>query len=102
MSGKNLTVIAKIVAKPDTIETVKQELLALVAPSRTDEGCVNYDLHQSIDDPAVFVFHENWTSKAMLESHLQTPHLSAFAAKAGGLLAQPLEIIQCEMIGEPA
>ena len=62
-------------AKPGKESQVRQELLSLVAPSRKDAGCLNYDLHQALDNPALFLFHENWTSKAHLDRHLQKPEL---------------------------
>jgi quinol monooxygenase YgiN len=70
-----LTVVAVVTAKPNSIEEVKAELNALVEPTLKEDGCINYDLHQSIEDPALFVFHENWTSEAHLDTHLQTDHI---------------------------
>ena len=83
MNAKSLTVIAQIKAKPGKESHVRQELLSLVAPSRKDAGCLNYDLHQALDNPALFLFHENWTSKAHLDAHLQKPDLQAVAGPGG-------------------
>ena len=78
---------------------VRQELLSLVAPSRKDAGCLNYDLHQALDNPALFLFHENWTSKAHLDQHLQKPDLQAVLARVGQLVAEPPQITLWEKIG---
>ena len=99
MNTKSLTVIAQIKAKPGKESSVRQELLSLVAPSRKDAGCLNYDLHQALDDPALFLFHENWTSKAQLDQHLQKPDLQAVLAKLGQLVAEPPRITLWEKIG---
>ena len=69
MKANTLTVIAQVKAKPGKEAEVRKELLSLVAPSRKDEGCLNYDLHQSADNPAEFLFHENWASRALLDKH---------------------------------
>lgn len=37
--------------------------------SRKEEGCVKYDLHQSIDDPDTFLFCEIWTGEEALALH---------------------------------
>src|ERR1035441_6855790 len=71
---------------------VRQELLSLVDPSRKDDGCLNYDLHQALDKPSHFLFHENWTSEAQLERHLQKPELQAVLARLGSLVAEPPQI----------
>ena len=55
-----VTVVAKVTANSDAVETVKSELLKMIEPTRQEEGCIEYLLHQEIDNPAVFVFYENW------------------------------------------
>jgi quinol monooxygenase YgiN len=99
MNTKPLTVVAQIKAKPDKETQVRQELLSLVAPSRKDAGCLSYDLHQALDNPALFMFHENWTSKAHLDQHLQKPDLQAALARLQQLVAEPPQITLWEKIG---
>ena len=99
MNDKSLTVTAQVKAKPGTESQMRQELLSLVAPSRQDAGCLNYDLHQGVDNPALFLFHENWTSKAHLDRHLQKPELQAVLARLGQLVAEPPQITLWEKIG---
>jgi len=99
MNSKSLTVVAHIKAKAGKEALVKQELISLVAPSRKDAGCINYDLHQALDNPALFVFHENWTSKAHLDQHLQKPELQAALARVGQMVAEPPQITLWEKIG---
>ncbi len=99
MNAKPLTVVAQIKAKPGKEDQVRQELLLLVAPSRKDAGCQNYDLHQGTNDPTLFLFHENWTSKAHLDAHLQKPDLQAALARVGQLVAEPPQITLWEKIG---
>ena len=96
-----ITVIARIKAKAGLEETVRNEVLALVEPTRSESGCINYDLHQSLDDPSVFVLYENWVSKEALDEHLAMPYLEAFKAKADQLLAEPLDISLWKMISQP-
>jgi len=93
-----VTVIARVRAKPGLEAKVKQECLALVAPSREEEGCINYDLYQSTDNPALFIFYENWKNRGDIERHLDMPHCSVFDERTEGMLAEPEEITMCEMI----
>ena len=99
MNAKPLTVIAQIKANPGTEHEVRRELLSLVAPSRKDAGCLNYDLHQALDNPALFLFHENWAGKEHLDQHLQKPDLQAVLARVGQLAAEPAQITLWEKIG---
>jgi len=75
-----LTIIANIIAKEDQVDLVKAELIKLIDKTRAEDGCINYDLHQDNDNPAHFVFHENWESEAALEKHLTTQHIADYVA----------------------
>lgn len=98
MADGKVTVIAKARAKAGLEEQVRQEIMALLAPTRAEAGCINYDLHQSAADPALFMLYENWVSMKDLEEHLAMPYLEAFKAKAPDLLAEPLDITLWKMI----
>lgn len=98
MSEKRVTVLAQIRAREGMEERVEQELLALVAPSRQDAACIDYNLHRSQDDKTVFMFYENWTSREALDEHLSMPYLDAFDEAVEGMLAEPIEITLWEMI----
>jgi quinol monooxygenase YgiN len=102
MADRKLTVVAKIIAKPGLEEQVKATLLNLITPTRKEAGCINYDLHQSQEDKAHFLFYENWISRKDLDDHLKTPHLEAFLGKAAELLAEPIEITFWDMISQKA
>ncbi len=98
MANGKLTVLARVRAREDALETVKRECLALVAPSRAEEGCINYDLHQSETDKTLFLFYENWVSREALERHLLRPHSLRFDERTEGLLAEETEITFWEML----
>lgn len=73
-----LTLIAQILAKTEKRALVKSELQKLIAPTRLEKGCINYDLHQDMENPNLFIFHENWESKAFLEKHLGSAHIAQY------------------------
>ncbi|PIE73241.1 MAG: antibiotic biosynthesis monooxygenase [Deltaproteobacteria bacterium] len=81
-----LTIVASITAKADTIESVKKELLKLIAPTRAEQGCISYDLHQDNENPAHFLFFENWESKELLQAHMESQHFKDFAAATEGAI----------------
>ena len=99
MNAESLTVTAQIKAKRGKDSQVRQELLSLVAPSRKEAGCLNYDLHQALDNHALFLLHENWITEAHLEQHMQQPDLKAVLARLGPLVAEPPPITLWKKIG---
>jgi quinol monooxygenase YgiN len=82
-----LQVVATITAKPGSEEIVRDALTELVNGTRTEEGCLVYELFQSAADPTVFVTVETWREQSDLDAHLQTPHLQQAFAIAGEHLA---------------
>jgi quinol monooxygenase YgiN len=88
MSNQQVTIVAKILAKEKKRDFIKSELLKLIAPTRAEEGCINYDLHQDEKNPNLFWFHENWTSRALLEKHLGSAHLAAYVKASEGAMEE--------------
>ena len=81
-----LTVIARMRAKEGKEQELRDALVALVEPTSKEKGCVNYDLHQGVEDPRWFFFYENWDSADDLDAHLAAPHLVEFAGRLDDLL----------------
>ncbi|WP_136443883.1 putative quinol monooxygenase [Pacificoceanicola onchidii] len=83
-----LTIVANIKANADKIDLVKAELEKLIEITRAEEGCINYDLHQDNENPAHFMFYENWESRELWQTHMSAPHLAAYMAATEGAVAE--------------
>ena len=57
------TILCRVQAKPERREFIKKILLRLVDHTLTEEGCVNFDLHQDNENKKLFICYENWESK---------------------------------------
>lgn len=91
MSAKILNVIAMIKAKAGKESEAMQALKSIVAPTRAETGCVDFDLFQASDDKSSFMFYENWMNRDALNAHMQASHIKAFGQKAADLLAEPIK-----------
>lgn len=80
----NLTIVANIHANEDKIELVKTELQKLINITRSEAGCLQYDLHQDNENPAHFMFYETWESRDLWQTHMNAPHLAAYMAATEG------------------
>ena len=96
------TVIAHLKAKVGQADLLRELLLAQVGPTRAEPGNLNYDLHVSAADQAVFVLYENWRSDEDLTTHFQTPHMRDFSAKVNDLLAEAMDFQACRMVSVSA
>ncbi len=83
-----LTIVANIKANPEKIELVKAELLKLIDVTRAEEGCINYDLHQDNENPAHFMFNENWETRALWQTHMNNQHLADYMAATDGAVEE--------------
>jgi quinol monooxygenase YgiN len=83
-----LTIVANIIANPDQIDLVKAELEKLAPITRAEKGCIQYDLHRDNDNPAHFMFYENWESRELWQAHMNAPHLAAYLQATDGAVAE--------------
>ena len=79
-----LTITGNIIAKKDKIDLVKSELEKLVPITRSESGCIQYDLHQDNENPAYVMFYENWESREHWQTHMNAPHLAAYMEATEG------------------
>lgn len=82
--SNQLTIVAKILAKEEKKEFVKAELLKLIDITRKEKGCINYDLHQDNENPNLFLFYENWESRALWQEHMNNDHLAEYMKATDG------------------
>ena len=83
-----LTIVANITAEADKVELVKAELLKLIAVTRAEAGCINYDLHQDNENKAHFMFYENWQSRELWQTHMNNQHLAEYMKATEGAVAE--------------
>jgi quinol monooxygenase YgiN len=85
-------VVARYIARSGKEEEVKTVLTALVAPSRREIGCYQYDLLRNPADPREFCFVERWDSEKALDEHAASAHLTAARSQVEGLVEGPPDV----------
>jgi len=87
-------VIATIQCKPDKHAPYLAGARTMIAATRKEDGCVFYDLTQSITSPNEFTFVERWATREALEAHMHTPHMAAWRSIGKDCIAgRDIEII---------
>lgn len=77
-----------IIAHPEQIDLVESELKKLIPITRAEEGCIQYDLHQDNEDPAHFLFYENWESRELWQAHMGNQHLKDYMTATDGAVKE--------------
>ena len=76
-----IEIVAMLKARPGSEQIVQESLRGTLAPTRAEEGCIDYRMYVSATDPTAFVVIEKWRSQADLDAHRQTPHLQTSYAE---------------------
>lgn len=83
-----LIIVVNIKAKLDKIDLVKKELENLINFTRSEEGCLQYDLHQDNENPAHFLFYEKWESRELWQTHMGNQHLKDYMDATDGAVEE--------------
>jgi quinol monooxygenase YgiN len=82
-----VTLVVLLRAKEGQHLLLEAEISALIGPTRKEEGCLQYDLHHSLDQPNNFLLHEVWATREHHTAHTKTPHFLRWNARKDSLLA---------------
>jgi len=72
---------------------LESALQAVVAPSRAEKTNIEYRLHKSIDNPALFILYENWESKEQHQKQFNKFYIQELVGKLETILAKPYQVI---------
>jgi quinol monooxygenase YgiN len=93
----NLTVIIK--SKSEYREDLKVILEDLTKNSKKETACLQYDLHQNLEDPNVFVLHEIWENEEGLDLHKEQSYLLKFNEMSEFFLEEKITVFTTSRIG---
>mgnify|MGYP001553730699 FL=1 len=95
-------VIAEVRVKPGTADKAIAAARACVTETVKEDGCISYDMHQSVTDPARLVLVERWETPEALKRHFDTPHFKAWRAAGPEFVAErKVEVVTPEKIDRP-
>ena len=77
-------------ALPGHEEELADRLQALVAPSQSEAGCLDYRLHRDPERAGTFLFYERFASQAALDTHLETAHFKNFTQNRAAANPDPV------------
>lgn len=91
MSNHHLTMTVFFEAKPNKSQELKLVLSNLVKPTLAEAGCLHYELHESPENPHLFMIYEIWQNKEAHTQHSSTAHIQAWRKVKDDLLATPVK-----------
>jgi len=86
-------VLVKFIPKAGAGEQVEAILRGMIAPTRSEPGCLRYDLLDAPGpDSRNYYLLEAYRDEAALLAHRETPHYKAYRAEIMDLLAEPIAV----------
>ena len=92
-----LTIVARIVPKSGVEDELEAAMRDLVAATRLELGCIQYDLHRTTEGPCIFVFYESWETKTLWEAHMSGAAIQAFREAANHMI-ETGEVLQMSRV----
>ena len=89
-TSEKIGVVGQLRAKSGHEDEVRKSLIALVAPSQKEPGCISYHLFEDKYYTGSFTTVEEWESEEALDAHLRLHKAGLDKAKA--LLREELTI----------
>lgn len=84
----DLHVVAVIPVKDGFVDEVTAAMRAFVETTRTEDGCISYDLYESAAAAGTLVTVEVWRDQAALDAHMASPHMAAVMGEHGAHLGE--------------
>jgi len=82
---KMIKIVAKNIVKDENLETFKAQAEVLVKASRSETGCIEYGLHEDINNPNTLTFIECWKDQEAINIHNNSEHFKTIVPKLGEL-----------------
>jgi quinol monooxygenase YgiN len=79
-----VSAIAISVAVPGCEEKLANALDALLAPTRKEQGVLQYEMFRDLNEPRCFVFIERWENEETFNAHCNSPHVDAYLKQTEG------------------
>ncbi|AIZ42828.1 putative quinol monooxygenase [Cellulophaga baltica] len=87
-----------IQSKKEAQQEVKAILQNLVVQTLQEKGCIQYTLHQGIEDKNTFVFYEVWEHQEALDKHNTMPYIKELGVLFEDKLASESVLVKSTLI----
>lgn len=89
-----IRVIATFLLQSEKVDEAIKMVTELVATTRTEQGCGQYDLIQSEEKSSCLVILEGWETQADLNAHSASEHFTRLVPLLAGMCVEPPSVKQ--------
>jgi quinol monooxygenase YgiN len=92
--------LVTIRSQPAHRQRVRELLLDLIAPVRSEPGCLYYHLFEHAENPDAFVLAAGWADDAAMAAHPAHPAVPGVLERLRPLLASPWDVLPTRRVSE--
>ena len=90
--------MAVLIAREGKRGKLREELLKLIAPTRSEEGCLEYILFEDKNKNGTFYMREAFKDLDAFKAHGAKAHFKNFERQADELMSEPIRLIELTQV----
>ena len=75
-----ITIVAHMAVADGTAAEILAAAEPFISRTRAEPGCLDFRLHQAVDDPTAFVWYETFADRAAVDAHVSSAHVAGWFA----------------------
>lgn len=83
--AEEVILVATITAKNGKRDQLKEDLLEIVSLTQQEPGCLQFEIHEDVNNPEVFSLWEHFASREDFDKHLAMSYTRDYFAKGNAL-----------------
>ena len=93
-----IVLVVSLRMKPGTEELTRQYMRKMQEHTRKEPGCRMYVGHQSLEDPRLFCFYEQYNDQAALDAHRAAPYFAEYVTNGITAMAETRHAVLYEPV----
>ena len=95
-----LIVAGTVKTEPGDLAKVKDAAIAMMAATRTEDGCIEYEFSEVIGEPGTMRIFEKWESWDHLRAHFEVAHMDVWREAMKAVTVVERSISVYDQIGD--
>jgi quinol monooxygenase YgiN len=91
-------VFVRFDVKPGQLDSLRNELLSILQPTRAEPGCIDLHLYEEKSASGTFFIHSTWKDEGTFDAHVQFPPMKRFLGLLGDLVTNPVKAVRTRQI----
>ncbi len=84
--------ISKMIVKQGKVDEFISIFKEMIEPTKDEQGCIQYEMYQDEDNPALLIVLEQWNCREDFDRHLESEHFKKIAPKMVALLSEETDL----------